>query len=169
MAAPTNKIYSLRPSPATTCITNQIYQDFIEQIDEAISSSDFSSAEKAVRNHADLIKLGPNHLEYLQKQGSFYSVLIKYVSEAQYDMIVTFLSELQQQPNSELFMTDEIFLCYIACLLSIDAAGYQDKCADMIQDRLLKSPDLYQHFDTLMLSDHQLTEFYRPIAPFFKQ
>ncbi|MBS0605664.1 MAG: hypothetical protein AB7H48_07815 [Parachlamydiales bacterium] len=39
----------------------------------------------------------------------------------------------------------------------------------LVQDRILRSPDLYQHFDMLMLSDPGHTEFYRPIAQFFKQ
>lgn len=167
MAAPAQNNHGIKASPWIPNITDNIYQEFLTTIDTAISSHDFSDIEKTVKNYNALFDVAPNHLEHLQKQGSFYSVLCKHVSQAQYDSVVSFLDALQEHENSECFISDDIFLCHVACLLAIDAAGWHDKCAGMIQDRILKSPDLHQHFDTLMLSDHRYTEFYRPIAGLF--
>ncbi|MBS0652706.1 MAG: hypothetical protein JSR39_04175, partial [Verrucomicrobia bacterium] len=108
-------------------------------------------------------------LKTYQNNGGFYPVLMKFVSQHLYETVIMFLEDLEKMPNGELFISDEIFLCRVACQYTIDPNGWFDKCLGMVQDRILRSPDLDQHFDALMLSDPGYTEFYRPLAQFFKQ
>ena len=168
MAAPAG-LHKIGPSPALESITDTMYQNFNLLIDKAISTRNSSHLDKPMEDYVKLMEVAPNHLENLVKQGSFYSVLTKYVSQGQYDSVVEFMREFIDKPNSEVFITDEVFLCFAACQLAIDPLVYHDICAQLIQETLKECPDLYQRFDTLMLSDPGFTEFYRPLGQFFKQ
>ncbi len=168
MAAPSG-IHRLGPSPAMESFTDTMYQNFNLQIDKAISTRNSSHLDKPMEDYVKLMEVAPNHLEDLVEKGSFYSVLTKYVSQGQYDSVVEFMREFIEKPNSEVFITDEVLLCFAACQLAIDPLAYHDICAQLIQGTLQEYPELYQRFDTLMLSDPGFTEFYRPLAQFFKQ
>ena len=147
-----------------------MHQDINANIDKALTSRDFSVAKNAFEYFGDFTELQEIHsapfLKTYQNSGGFYHVLMKFVSQHLYETVVMFLKELQKMPNGELFISDEIFLCGVACQYTIDPNGWFDKCLGLVQDRILRSPDLYQHFDTLMLCDPEYTEFYRPIAHF---
>lgn len=167
MAALTG-VSSLRPSPAFESITDLLYQNFNLQIEKAISTSNFSGLEAQINDYITIMEKAPHHLENLVEQGSFYPVLIKYVSLGQYESIAKFIEEFMNMPNSDLFITYDIVLCCLACRLAIDPHGSDDVCNQAIQDCLLDYPGLYQHFEKLMLSDSRYTEFYRPLGQFFK-
>lgn len=162
-------IHGLRPSPALESITDTLYQNFNLQIDKAVSTGNSSHLDKPMEDYVKLMEVAPNHLSYLVEKGSFYSVLTKYVSQGQYDSVIAFMHEFLEKPNSEVFITDEVLLCFAACQLAIDPLAYHDICAQLIQETLQEYPEFYQHFDALMLSDPAFTEFYRPLAQFFKQ
>lgn len=165
--------FPVSASQASSSISDMMHHDINTNIDRALSSRDFSVAKNALEYFGKFTELQEVHsapfLKTYQNKGGFYSVLMKFVSQHLYETVIMFLEELQKMPNGELFISDEIFLCWVACQYTIDPHGWFDKCRGLVQDRIMRSPDLYQHFDALMLSDHDYTEFYRSLTKFFNQ